>query len=410
MTFGIPGKKVQCSDRANGSGAVSNRLRPMPLGVLSRLPLVSVLVSNYNYEAFLAEALDSVLRQSYSNFELILCDDGSTDNSRKIAESYQLRDPRIVAIYQRNAGQAVALNAAFSRATGEIICLLDADDLFFPQKLHAVVNAFVESPESGFVVHRMLRVDRMRQRLGEIPAVSRLPEGWCGAALDLRGPRMLPGMPPCSGLSLRRSVAHAIFPLSVDLRAYADMVVQILAPMMTPVVAIDQILGEYRVHGGNNGGKKQITAGHLANLITYEDAMWSAWCKHLTSISSQGASNFALRFDAAPSMMEYAHARFTGAPNQRSLYRAGVNGPRYRGMPLIYRWFWKMSIILPDWAFRESISFIYGQTRAKIIVGLAAESVRRLKRWFYRLFSAPGTRAAPKTEIHDVASSVKDNV
>ena len=94
-------------------------------------PLVSVIIGNYNYGRFISEAIESALNQTYKNFELIVVDDGSTDNSREIIESY---GDKLTAIFQENGGQGRAFNAGFAVSKGEIICFLDSDDYYYPEK------------------------------------------------------------------------------------------------------------------------------------------------------------------------------------------------------------------------------------------------------------------------------------
>ena len=84
----------------------------------------SIVISNYNYGRYLPDAIDSALAQTYADTEVIVVDDGSTDDSRRIIEAY--RD-RIVAIFKANGGQASALNAGFAASGGEVIVFLDAD-------------------------------------------------------------------------------------------------------------------------------------------------------------------------------------------------------------------------------------------------------------------------------------------
>jgi len=110
-------------------------LRPVELRPLPAQPLVSILVSNYNYGRFIGDTIKSALDQTYSNIELIICDDGSTDDSVEIIERYARRDSRLQLIRKANGGQASGFNAAFAASRGEIIALLDSDDLFLPQKV-----------------------------------------------------------------------------------------------------------------------------------------------------------------------------------------------------------------------------------------------------------------------------------
>ena len=86
-------------------------------------PLASVVIANHNYGEFLPETLETVLAQTYQPIEIVVVDDGSTDDSREVLARYPLH-----AIHQENAGQAAALDVGVASARGEIICLLDADD------------------------------------------------------------------------------------------------------------------------------------------------------------------------------------------------------------------------------------------------------------------------------------------
>lgn len=97
---------------------------------------VSVIVPVYNRAHYVAETIESILAQTYSNIELILINDGSTDSSLQVLREYQHRHPdKIVVIDQENQGQITARNNGISRAKGEFIAFLDSDDLWYPEKL-----------------------------------------------------------------------------------------------------------------------------------------------------------------------------------------------------------------------------------------------------------------------------------
>jgi glycosyltransferase involved in cell wall biosynthesis len=110
-------------------------LSPIELSPLPARPLVSILISNYNYARYIGESIQSALQQTYSNLELIVCDDGSTDESVGVIEDYARKDPRVRLIRKVNGGQASGLNAAFAASRGAILSLLDSDDLFLPRKV-----------------------------------------------------------------------------------------------------------------------------------------------------------------------------------------------------------------------------------------------------------------------------------
>ncbi len=102
---------------------------------MSDTPEVSVIIPTYNREAVLPRAIDSVLRQSFQNFELIVVDDGSTDDTHKLVANYQRHDARVCYLHKQNGGVATAWNLGVAAARASWIALLDSDDLWSPRKL-----------------------------------------------------------------------------------------------------------------------------------------------------------------------------------------------------------------------------------------------------------------------------------
>lgn len=102
---------------------------------------VSVIIPIYNMERYLCRALDSLLAQTYQNWEAVMVDDGSTDRSHAIAESYCKRDNRFRLFRQENQGQGVARNNALRQISGDYVMYLDPDDMFHPQAMEICVNA-----------------------------------------------------------------------------------------------------------------------------------------------------------------------------------------------------------------------------------------------------------------------------
>lgn len=103
-------------------------------------PLISIIVPVYNTEQFIAETIESVIEQSYSNWELWLIDDGSTDNSAKVIKSIAEKDNRINYVHKENGGQASARNLGIKKANGEYIAFLDSDDLWLKDKLEEQIE------------------------------------------------------------------------------------------------------------------------------------------------------------------------------------------------------------------------------------------------------------------------------
>jgi glycosyltransferase involved in cell wall biosynthesis len=113
-----------------------------------RKPTSSVVIPAFNVEQYVAEALDSVFAQTYVVDEVIVIDDGSNDGTAKVLDRY--RD-RIVCLKQENRGVAAARNAGLTVASGDLVCLLDADDVWLPERLERCVSLLTERPEVGFV-------------------------------------------------------------------------------------------------------------------------------------------------------------------------------------------------------------------------------------------------------------------
>ncbi|MDC1505575.1 glycosyltransferase [Winogradskyella sp.] len=113
-------------------------------------PLVSVLMTVYNREKYIAEAIESVIASTYQNWELIIVDDQSTDNSVAISKSYEAKDERIkLYVNERNLGDYPNRNQAATYAKGKYIKYLDSDDLIYPHGLKVMVNAMEQFPEAG---------------------------------------------------------------------------------------------------------------------------------------------------------------------------------------------------------------------------------------------------------------------
>lgn len=210
--------------------------------------LVSILVANYNYEEFISETIESVLQQSYNNFELIICDDGSRDNSLEIIKHYLALDSRIKLFKQENSGQASALNKCYNHSKGELIALLDSDDLFDKTKLELVVKKYEESPSNGLIIHKLRKIDKKGTIIGSsVP--NNLANGDCRDLLIKNGGRF--GLPPSSGIIISRKITEMIFPINDEFKTNADGVITECAQSISTINSIEQVLGSFRIHGNN---------------------------------------------------------------------------------------------------------------------------------------------------------------
>lgn len=214
---------------------------------MAETPTVSVVIDNFNYAAFLPDAIESALHQSRTPLEVIVVDDGSTDGSRDIIDAF---GDRVSAVLKANEGQASALSAGVAMARGDIICFLDADDTWAETKVARVTEVFRARPEVDWVRHRLTVTDAKLRPLGpEVPVIRRagpVPMGpyhfieWTVSAST-------------SGLAVRRSARQGVFPLPTaapTMRWDADRVlVALLGLGGARGWSLAESLGCYRRHG-----------------------------------------------------------------------------------------------------------------------------------------------------------------
>jgi glycosyltransferase involved in cell wall biosynthesis len=117
----------------------------------SARPRVSVVIPSYNAEAFLADAVQSVLRQTWRDLELVIVNDGSTDSTGALAERFREGDARVRIVEKPNGGLSSARNAGIAASSGDLICFLDADDILLPNKLERQVSFLDDFPGCDLV-------------------------------------------------------------------------------------------------------------------------------------------------------------------------------------------------------------------------------------------------------------------
>ena len=213
-------------------------------------PLVSILINNYNYGHFIEESIKSVLNQSYNNCEVIVVDDGSTDNSREIIQKYS---DQIISLFQENQGQASAFNAGFNISSGDIILFLDSDDFFYSDKLKTIINIFKKYPDASWLFHELEYVNKY----GEVLATDNSSNIKNEQLVDFRsvfrnGGRLTYKAPATSGISFKRYVLEQILPMSqyhgVSIH---DVYLKTAAMILSPGIHSPQKLATQRIHGKN---------------------------------------------------------------------------------------------------------------------------------------------------------------
>lgn len=238
---------------------VSDQLKTASVKI-QKPPLVSVIIANYNYAQFVGTAIDSVFAQTYPHIELIVVDDGSKDDSKTVIGGY---GDRLVPIFQQNTGMGGARSAGFLKSQGEIICFLDADDYFHPDKVAQVVAAFEAHPEWIQISHLWTTVDKEGTPIGS-GASDILSQG------DVR-PLLLKWGKYASGigsaLAYRRSALEQVLPLQGEMGM--DSYLNATLPFYGEVGCINEPLMYYRIHGSNI----RAHSDNLARLIPQREAI-----------------------------------------------------------------------------------------------------------------------------------------
>jgi hypothetical protein len=226
-------------------------------------PLVSIIIDNYNYGHFVAAAIRSALAQTYVPLEVIVVDDGSTDNSRSVIESF---GDRLRAIYQENRGQSAAFDTGFYAARGEIVFFLDSDDALHPEAVAEVVRRMGAGVSK--VQFALATVDAEGHFLGNV--FPNFPAGLGPEAIRAEALRTaLYPCPPTSGNAYARWFLERVMPLP-HVPCGADGPLNTVAPIYGDVVTIDRPLAWYRVHGRNDGAQKTLAADKFARFIRHD--------------------------------------------------------------------------------------------------------------------------------------------
>jgi glycosyltransferase involved in cell wall biosynthesis len=230
--------------------------------MIAARPPVSVVVTSYNRASFVGACIESVLQQHFTDFELLIVDDGSTDETVDIAREYERRDRRVrVVCNDRNLGQFENRNHAAGLARGELLKFHDSDDLMYPHCLGVMVSMLESEPRAGFGLSSgqawpggpcpMLLTPRMAYQ-----------REFFGGGLFMCGP---------GGSIFRRDVFREVggFPL---LGPHSDVLLWLRACKTTPCVLMPGDLFWYRVHEGQH---LQTAAGQYDALPLFRQ-IWDA--------------------------------------------------------------------------------------------------------------------------------------
>lgn len=213
--------------------------------------LVSIIINNFNYAQFLEAAIASALNQSYTNIEVIVVDDGSTDESREIIQSY---GDRLIPVFKENGGQASTFNAGFAASQGEIICMLDSDDVFEPDKVAKIVDIFTADDDVDWCFHAVKLEEKLTGKLLGVSQEKGSRE--CDFRSAMKQGRLSFLAPPTSGLCFKRSLLKSVLPMPEAFKRGADRYVVAISPALSKGFYLDDKLTIQGIHQ-NNGNTLQ---------------------------------------------------------------------------------------------------------------------------------------------------------
>jgi glycosyltransferase involved in cell wall biosynthesis len=220
------------------------------------MPQVSVVIPCFAQAHFLSDAIESVLGQTFTDYEIIVIDDGSPDNVRAVVERF----PMVRLIAQENRGLSQARNRGLAECTGTYVVCLDADDRLLPNALAAGVRAFAERPECGFVWGRRRRIDVSGNPVPSSPLIVEGP-----ARYDLLLRQNIVG-PPVT-VMFRRAVLAELGGFAAEQHHSEDYEMYMRVARTFPTWCHQELIAEYRVHDANmSRNHRGMLAGNLLAL------------------------------------------------------------------------------------------------------------------------------------------------
>lgn len=239
---------------------------------MSETPEVSVIITVYNGERYLKSAIDSVLQQTASNFELIVVDDGSDDRTPEILAEAKA-DHRVKVISKPRMGRARALNVGWRQAVGEFIAILDADDLAAPDRLEKQVTFLRQNPEVGALATActLLDIDTGKARISYEP----LTDGEVQKMLVRRNPV------EHSTVMMPRHVLERVNGYNEGYKVFIDYELWVRIAEQYPIVILPDVLATRRTHLHEYF---QYRIGNGEKLKTYFSIRWRAWQKFSLSL------------------------------------------------------------------------------------------------------------------------------
>jgi glycosyltransferase involved in cell wall biosynthesis len=225
--------------------------------------LVSIAINNFNYGRFVGEAIESALAQRYPHVEVIVVDDGSTDDSHRVIDRY--RD-RVLTVFKENGGMASTHNAAFERARGDVVIFLDADDTLLPTAAERAADGMTAGVS---MVHWPMWIVDAEGRRSHVDPDEALPDGDFRELVLERGPYSYRVSVMSANAWSRRFLETALPMPEETFRTHTDSYLSTLAPLEGAMRVVREPQAQYRIHGRNDWACDSVIAGARRILATY---------------------------------------------------------------------------------------------------------------------------------------------
>jgi glycosyltransferase involved in cell wall biosynthesis len=207
------------------------------------MPRVSVIVPAYNAAGFLPDAFESVIRQTYNDWEIVVVDDGSTDETPAVVASYAARLPdKLTYVYQSNRGLPAARNTAIRHSRGEFLALLDADDVCLPRRFELCVAALDRNPCAALVHGRIARMDAVGNPLDEPTFDSKYLSGHIKRHIYTRRAHI-----SCCTAMFRKKCLAVTGYFDETMRATEDRDMWFRIAEKFEVAFVDEVISQYRI-------------------------------------------------------------------------------------------------------------------------------------------------------------------
>ena len=231
--------------------------------------VLSVIIPNYNYQNYVGQAIESALAVDWPDVEVIVVDDGSTDGSRAVIESF---GSRITALFQENSGQVIAYNLGYAHSRGDVVIFLDSDDMLHPSIMREFARVW--RPGVSKVQFQMKTVDANGMPLGSVfPQFHVVPtpqmlRRWVQTAAAHP-------TPPGSGNAYSRWFLERLFPLDKAHGYAGDSCVIAAAPLLGDVITVAKPLVSYRMHGKNDGAISTLNVLQFRRPLLQAQERWA---------------------------------------------------------------------------------------------------------------------------------------